>query len=50
MVVKFSLDPSLVFSTGFLVTLEPEGGSSLPTGPVVVAPPASSTPNPAPTP
>jgi hypothetical protein len=48
LVVNFSLDPSLVYSPGFLVTLEPEGGSALPTGPVVVAPPASSQPQPVP--
>lgn len=46
LVVNFSLDPNLVFSPGFLVTLEPEGGSAFPTGPVVVAPPAATTPNP----
>ncbi len=48
MVVNFSLDPNLVYSPGFLVTLEPEGGSAIPTGPVVVAPPSSSQPHPTP--
>jgi|GEM_PF-2619128 len=48
LVVNFSLDPNLVFSPGFLITLEPEGGSAIPTGPVVVAPPTASQPHPTP--
>ncbi|MGE3312427.1 MAG: anti-sigma factor, partial [Limisphaerales bacterium] len=50
MVVNFTLDPNLVFSPGFLVTLEPIGGSAFPTGPVVVAPPVALQPNPSPAP
>ncbi len=50
MVVNFTLDPNLVFSPGFLVTLEPVGGSAFPTGPVVVAPPVSLQPKPSPAP
>jgi len=46
--VNFSLDPNLVFSPGFLVTIEPEGGSAIPSGPVVVAPPTPVAPTPSP--
>ena len=46
--VHFSLDPNLVFSPGFLVTIEPEGGSAFPSGPIVVAPPTPVAPTPSP--
>ncbi len=48
MLVNFNLDPALVFSPGFLVTVEPAGGSPVPTGPVVAAPPSNTSFAPAP--
>ncbi len=44
--VRFTVDPKTVINPGFLVTLEPVGGSSAPTGPIVVQPPSSTQPEP----
>lgn len=43
-VMRFRTDPTLFVNPNFLVTLEPEGGSATPTGPVVVQPPPAFTP------
>ncbi len=48
--VRFSLDPGMITSPAFMITLEPEGGSSVPTGPVIVSPPGAPQPGPTPRP
>ncbi|MCC7376432.1 MAG: hypothetical protein IT581_17365 [Verrucomicrobiales bacterium] len=43
-VLRFRTDPALFVNPNFLVTLEPEGGSATPTGPVVAQPPPTFSP------
>jgi anti-sigma-K factor RskA len=43
-VMRFRTDPAFFVNPNFLVTLEPEGGSATPTGPVVAQPPPSFSP------
>lgn len=45
LLLNFNLDPGLISSPAFLITVEPTGGSTAPLGPVVVRPPAT-TPTP----
>lgn len=46
LLLNFTLDPGLISSPAFMITVEPSGGSAAPLGPVVVRPPNSTTPSP----
>lgn len=41
LLLNFNLDPGLISSPAFLITVEPTGGSTAPLGPVVVRPPTA---------
>lgn len=44
--VRFEMNPATVVNPGFMVTFEPSGGSTSPTGPIIVRPPPASGPPP----
>jgi anti-sigma-K factor RskA len=46
LLLRFAMDPAQVTNPGFMITVEPEGGSVSPTGPVIVGPPPIHQPSP----